>query len=129
MSSDYLIANDSNKLLINHVFAYFIAFLGFYLFSQIVYITLKKPGLGGGDTKLFAMAGAWLGLSGLEVTIVLAFLFGGIFSLIGLSTNLIKRGNYIPFGPFICLSICFVWLLGSDFWFNSLGNIFWWRYI
>ena len=42
---------------------------------------------------------------------------------------LIKRGEYIPFGPFICISIFLVWLFGPQSWFDLLGNIFWWKYL
>ncbi len=89
----------------------------------------RKPALGGGDTKLFAMSGAWFGLTGLEVTIALSFLIGGIFSLFAFALKFIKKGDYIPFGPFICVSTFMVWLLGPQFWIESLGDIFWWKYL
>ena len=123
------INNFSNLIFMQYIYAYFVALLGFYIFCIVVQFILNKPAFGFGDAKLFAMSGAWLGLSGLEVVITLSFLIGGIFSLIGLSTRFIKRGDYIPFGPFICLSILLVWKLGSQFWFGFLGNIFWWKFI
>ena len=41
----------------------------------------------------------------------------------------IKRGDFIPFGPFICISTFLVWMFGSGFWYKLLGNIFWWKYL
>ena len=123
------VVKSSNDFFLDNLFAYFIAFFGFSLFSVIVKIIIKKPGLGGGDTKLFAMSGAWLGTTGLEVTTVLTFLLSAIYVVFGLIFRFLKRGEYIPLGPFICSSIFLVWSLGPIFWFKLLGNIFWWKYL
>ena len=123
------ISNVNKNIIYEHLFAYFLAFFGISIFSYFVKLLISKPGLGGGDAKLFAMAGIWLGLEGLEVTITLSFLISGIFVLFGFILKLIKRGEYIPFGPFICFSIFLVWLLGDQFWFKLLGDIFWWKYL
>ena len=89
----------------------------------------KKPAFGVGDAKLFAMSGAWLGFSGLEVAITLSFLIAGIFILFGFIVGSIRRGDYIPFGPFICISSFLIWTFGSQFWVHFLGDIFWWKYL
>ena len=126
---DLFINNSFPKIFTEHIIAYLIALFSMYLFGEIVRIIFGRPAFGNGDAKLFAMSGAWLGITGLEVTIVLSFLFAGFFSIIGLVTRLIRRGEYIPFGPFISIATFLVWMLGSNFWINSLGNIFWWRYL
>ena len=126
---NYFITNSTDNIFLEHLFAFFISFLGFSFFSWIIQIIIKKPGLGGGDVKLFAMSGAWLGLEGLEVTIVLSFLISAIFVAFGLIFRLLRRGEYIPFGPFICISIFLVWSLSPQYWFESLGDIFWWKYL
>ena len=126
---DYFISNFSDQILFEHLYAYLLAFFGVITFSYLIKLIIKKPALGGGDAKLYAMGGAWLGLDGLEVTITLSFLISAIFVLCGFIFRFIKRGEYIPFGPFICLSIFLVWFLGPQFWFESLGDIFWWKYI
>ncbi len=123
------IRGSNNNFLLENVFAYFLAFFGFSFFSYIVKQIINKPGFGGGDAKLFAMSGAWLGIHGLEVTVVLSFLISSIFVAFSYLFRLLERGDYIPFGPFICISIFFVWLFGSQFWFDFLGNIFWWKYL
>jgi len=120
---------SDNNYIIDHLFAFFTAALGFTLFNIIFRLIFNKTGLGGGDTKLFAMSGAWLGLTGLEVSITLSFIFSGIFSLIGLLFRKVERGSYIPFGPFICISILLVWIKTPQFWIEYLGNIFWWRHL
>tara|TARA_B100000579_G_scaffold411642_1_gene402631 strand:- start:545 stop:1072 length:528 start_codon:yes stop_codon:yes gene_type:complete len=112
-----------------HLSVFIFSLIGFLIFNFLIKILISKPGLGDGDAKLFAMSGAWLGLGGLEVTITLSFLISAIFVVFGLIFKFIKRGHYIPFGPFICVSILLVWFFGPNFWFEKLGDIFWWKYI
>ncbi len=60
-------------------------------------------GMGGGDIKLLAMIGAFLGWPSIPVTLFLSSLGG---SVIGLTAMLIKgvgRKYALPFAPFLCL--------------------------
>ena len=116
-------------LLINHLLASVTGYFSFYLFSQLISILIKKPGLGLGDAKLAALSGAWMGFSGIELVTVISILFAGLISTVLLFTKLVKKGQYIPFAPFMSISIFLVWLLGNDFWINKLGTILWWRYL
>tara|TARA_Y100001968_G_C19424780_1_gene753720 strand:+ start:19 stop:843 length:825 start_codon:yes stop_codon:yes gene_type:complete len=113
----------------NHLFSYLIVLFGVYSFSLLVKFIIKKPGLGEGDAKLFAMSAAWLGSIGFEVTITLSFILCGFFALFGLFSRRIKRGQYIPFGPFICFSTFLTWTLGPYTIIDFLGDVFWWRSI
>jgi leader peptidase (prepilin peptidase)/N-methyltransferase len=64
---------------------------------------LSRGGMGGGDIKLIAMIGAFLGWQAVLLTIFLGALSG---ALVGLSLMLVrKRGrkDAIPFGPFLAL--------------------------
>ncbi len=126
---DILINKYSELYFLEHSLALVISFLGISLFSYFLKLLMNKTVLGGGDAKLIAMSGAWLGLSGVEIVITLSFLLGGLFSLFLLLLKKIERGDYIPFGPFICLSTFLVWIYGSGFWYKLLGNIFWWKYL
>mgnify|MGYP001346464654 CR=1 FL=1 len=113
----------------NHLSTYIFSLIGFLIFNILIKIIISKPALGNGDAKLFAMSGAWLGIEGLEVTIALSFLISAIFIVFGFISKRIKKGEYIPFGPFICVSILLVWFFSPTFWFEKLGDIFWWKYI
>ncbi|MDP3038275.1 MAG: prepilin peptidase [Deltaproteobacteria bacterium] len=70
-----------------------------------VYETLtKREGMGGGDVKLLANNGAWLGWKSVLFSLFFASLLG---TFIGGATMLIrKEGRHyaIPFGPFLALS-------------------------
>jgi leader peptidase (prepilin peptidase) / N-methyltransferase len=61
-----------------------------------------KEGMGGGDIKLLAMIGAFLGWPGVLVTIFVGSCFG---TIVGLPMVLMKkdRAYQIPFGPFLSL--------------------------
>lgn len=61
----------------------------------------KREGMGGGDVKLLAMIGAFLGWKAIPVTLLLASLSG---SLVGVGIMLRRGGDSrvpIPFGPFL----------------------------
>ncbi|NBX67921.1 MAG: prepilin peptidase [Proteobacteria bacterium] len=63
----------------------------------------KKEGLGGGDIKLLAMLGAWLGVQSLLVIIIMSSLLG---SIVGISLMIFQKKDFktaIPFGPFLAL--------------------------
>ncbi len=63
----------------------------------------KREGMGGGDVKLLAMIGAFLGWKAVILTILLGSLIG---SIIGISIMVLKGKDFkyaIPFGPFLSL--------------------------
>ena len=93
------------------------SFLGlafFYLLGFIGKKIFKKPVIGGGDAKLGALIGSWLGIQGLFISIWLAFVSAGIFVTLGLILKKIKRNQKIPFGIFLALSGLLVWYFGNE---------------
>jgi leader peptidase (prepilin peptidase)/N-methyltransferase len=61
----------------------------------------KKEGMGGGDVKLLAMVGAFLGWKAVFLTIFLSSLIG---SITGIMMMILKGKDFkyaIPFGPFL----------------------------
>lgn len=78
------------------------AALGFGLLWLVAVLgewAFKKPAMGGGDIKMMAMVGAFLGPTGVLLTIFLGALFGSvIFGPISLRT-----GKLVPFGIFLAL--------------------------
>lgn len=63
----------------------------------------QKEGMGFGDLPYAAMIGAFVGLKGLAVALAGAVVFGVIIGLIARSAGRNKRGQPIPFGPFLAL--------------------------
>lgn len=74
-----------------------------WLVAQGYELLARKEGMGGGDIKLLAMIGAFLGWPGVLVTLLSGSLIG---TLVGLGLILIwkkDRTYAIPFGPFLSL--------------------------
>ncbi len=69
----------------------------------------KKPAMGGGDMKMMAMVGAFLGPSGAMLTIFLGALVGTIvFAPVSLRTD-----REVPFGVFLAIGAAGTFLLGD----------------
>jgi leader peptidase (prepilin peptidase)/N-methyltransferase len=87
-------------------------FLILWLPSFMYYVVTKKEGMGGGDLKLFAMIGAFLGIKPLFFILFFSSFFG---VLVGLPLILVKKNrNFpIPFGPFISLATIFYIFYGD----------------
>jgi len=71
------------------------------LLSQLIF---RKEGMGGGDLKLGAAIGAFLGPGLALLTFGLAVVSGAIIGVALIVTRVRKRHEYIPFGPF--LTVC-----------------------
>jgi leader peptidase (prepilin peptidase)/N-methyltransferase len=62
----------------------------------------KKEAMGGGDIKLAAMIGAFLGWKLTLLSLFLGFFLGSIIGVIVLLTSK-NKSDVLPFGPFIAL--------------------------
>jgi leader peptidase (prepilin peptidase) / N-methyltransferase len=60
-----------------------------------------KEGMGGGDIKLLAMIGVFLGWKPALLTIMIGSLIGSVVGITLMAARIIKRDEYIPFGPFL----------------------------
>ena len=65
---------------------------------------LTKGAIGGGDIKLIAALGIWLGIRPLLSVIMYGFLAGGAAALFLLVTKQKKRQDYFAYGPYFALS-------------------------
>lgn len=114
------------SLLLWHLLAASAGLLGFESTSALAQKLLGKPALGLGDAKLAALLGAWLGLAGLGLSVVLAVFSGALFGLLGLISGRLRRGQPFPFGPFLAGGGLAVWCLGNPFWLQRLGQWLGW---
>jgi len=69
----------------------------------VVIILVSRGGMGGGDLKLGAMLGAFLGWQALLVALFVAVMLGGISAVVLLLSGRLARKDAIPFGPFLAL--------------------------
>ena len=88
---------------------------GFLLLLAWIYEKFTGvEGMGGGDIKLLAMMGAFLGWPSIPLILFFASLGG---SVVGLSAMLVKgvgRRYALPFAPFLCLGALFYLFFGKQ---------------
>jgi leader peptidase (prepilin peptidase)/N-methyltransferase len=83
----------------NHLLA---ALGGGLLFLFLAFIS--KGAIGGGDIKLIAALGLWLGWKSLLSVILYGAIAGGVAALVLLLTKKIKRKQFLAYGPYFALS-------------------------
>lgn len=88
------------------------AVLGFGLLHVVGWLgekAFRKPALGGGDVKMMAMVGAFLGPGGVLLTIFVGALAGSlVYGPVSLRT-----GKPVPFGTFLALGAAVTFLFGD----------------
>ena len=92
------------------------AALAYLLFRGVAWVYRRlrgRDGLGEGDAKLMAAAGAWVGVTALSGVL----LGGALLTLAVASVDALRRGEglrattRLPFGPGLCVALWVVWLL------------------
>jgi leader peptidase (prepilin peptidase)/N-methyltransferase len=84
-----------------------------WLIGEAYYRYSGQEGMGGGDVKMLAMIGAFLGWKLVVLTLVLSSLLG---SVIGVIVIAVRRGGMkyaLPYGTFLSLAALFSSLFGS----------------
>lgn len=82
------------------------AVLGIWLFEMITLLgslAFGKTAMGGGDSKLAAMMGAWLGWKYLLLAGFLACILGALVGVGAIASGRLDRSQPMPFGPFLAL--------------------------
>ncbi len=88
-------------------------FLSFALIGWLYRKLRRREGLGLGDAKLLAVAGAWLTWPALPSVVALAALAGLATALArSLAGRRLEAGARLPFGPHLAAAIWLVWIYG-----------------
>ena len=66
-------------------------------------ILVSRGGMGGGDLKLGAMLGAFLGWKALLFALFVAVILGGVLGIALVASGLRGRKDAVPFGPFLAV--------------------------
>ncbi|MBI3533995.1 MAG: prepilin peptidase [Deltaproteobacteria bacterium] len=97
-------------------------FCVFYGLAWCYFKITQQSGLGGGDIKLLAMLGAFLGFHGIIIILMLSSISGSIIGILwalwNKEKNLLKTA--IPFGPFLVVSGLFYYLIGNPLWLQFM---------
>ena len=81
-----------------------LGFLSLFIVAVLGEMLFKKEAMGGGDLKLLAMMGAFLGWKNVLFTIFISSLVG---SVIGITLIILKKKGkkeYMPYGPYLALA-------------------------
>jgi leader peptidase (prepilin peptidase)/N-methyltransferase len=96
------------------------AFAGFVGIAGLGRLLFKKDSLGGGDIKLAAGLGAFLGIWKVLLVVVLSAAVGLVFSLIAMAvSSSIRENRIVPFGPFLAIAA-----LIAGVWGDSILNFY-----
>ncbi len=76
-------------------------------------VIFKKEAMGGGDVKLAAMIGAFLGWKYTIISLFLGFFLGALVGIFLILSKIKSREDMVPFGPFIALG-SFITLLWGE---------------
>jgi len=72
-----------------------------WLLARVAESVAGRPALGGGDVKLFAALGAWLGWQALPAVLFLACVLGTLTAVTLAAAGRHGRGTPVAFGPFL----------------------------
>ena len=100
---------------IDHVIGMLAGGLGLWLVRAVYFRVRGREGLGLGDVKLAAAAGAWIGWQSLSDVILLAAVLAlSLVIALGLLRGKeLSAAARVPFGCFLAPSIWLVWALGA----------------
>lgn len=96
--------------LFGHIAGGAVGYISFVTIALMYRRWRRREGLGLGDAKLFAAAGAWLGWVALPAVLLIASVGGLLFALATRKGGARLRERRVPFGPFLAFGFWAVWL-------------------
>ncbi|MEI6127551.1 MAG: A24 family peptidase [Pseudomonadota bacterium] len=96
-----------------------------YVFAAGYQLLTNKEGMGGGDIKLLAMIGAFLGWKGALAALMLGAFAGSMTGIILIFAKGKSLKYAVPFGPFLAAGAFCALLYGEKLytWYVSLGKL------
>lgn len=96
----------------DHALGATFGFAALWGIRALYFLVRGREGLGLGDAKLLAAAGAWCGWTALPSVLLISCLIGlGLAVSLARNTGL-RRTLAIPFGPALCMGFWITWLHG-----------------
>jgi leader peptidase (prepilin peptidase) / N-methyltransferase len=91
-----------------------LGYLGLRAIALIYRAVRRREGLGQGDAKLLAAAGAWVGASALP-QVVFGAALSALVTVVALRLAGVRLGAHsaLPFGPFLAIATWLIWLFGG----------------
>lgn len=82
--------------------------------SFLLLAILTRGGIGGGDIKLIAALGLWLGGEALKLTALSGIIIGGLWALGAIAVKKKKRTDFIPYAPAFIIAAFAVYILQAS---------------
>ena len=82
--------------------------------SFLLLAILTRGGIGGGDIKLIAALGLWLGGEALKLTALGGIIIGGLWALGAIAVKKKKRTDFIPYAPAFIIAAFAVYILQAS---------------
>lgn len=82
--------------------------------SFLLLAILTRGGIGGGDIKLIAALGLWLGGEALKLTALGGIMIGGLWALCAILIKKKKRTDFIPYAPAFIIAAFAVYILQAS---------------
>lgn len=95
-----------------------------YFLAWGYYLLTRREGMGGGDIKLLAMIGAFLGWKAVPVVIFLSAAAGSLVGVALMAVRRVGRHMAVPYGPFLAggALVALYWGPALIDWYSSLLN-------
>ncbi|HHX86763.1 MAG TPA: prepilin peptidase [Firmicutes bacterium] len=91
---------------------------------MLIIFLASRGGMGGGDVKLAALLGFWLGFKGAVITMILGFVSGALLGVVLILLGLRRRRDLLPFAPFLNTGALITVFWGSalaEWYFKLIG--------
>lgn len=99
---------------LDYVIGFFAGGVPLLLIALLARLFLKKEAMGGGDIKLMAFCGLIIGWKLIIPAYLIGFVAGALASVLLIGLGRKKRGDEIPFGPFLALGVLISIFIGSE---------------
>ncbi len=90
---------------------------------MLIIALIIPSGFGGGDIKLMAACGLYLGWINVSFAFFVAVVIGGVWALVMFVKGKKDKKELIPFGPFLCIGVIISMYFGEtimDYYINSI---------
>ena len=112
-SRTHITSTRTCSIYINHIFNAIYRIL--LVFVPMLLLTLLIPrAFGGGDIKLMAASGFFLGMRLILCAMILAIIAGSIYGIIMLKNRKRDRKDQFAFGPFLAIGLSIAAFLGNE---------------
>lgn len=95
---------------------FFPALWGALAFGGVLFLVavISKGGMGGGDIKLAAVIGAFTGIPGAIITLLLSSFLGAVFGITLMALGKAGRKTPVKFGPFLAIGAYTAYLFSNQ---------------